>query len=457
MIRRLAQFQIGLAFLVGLVFLTGPLWAQNTVENLVQPDLLATAHKKLEEDCSTCHMAFKKAAQSSLCADCHKPVKQDIAKGEGFHGKNPLVKKSECANCHAEHKGRDFKQDRFTSITFNHTETDYPLDGKHAQVDCNGCHLPGKKFSAAPHACFDCHEKDQPHRGNLGNKCESCHNTKDWKKTAIFDHSKTDFPLNGAHAKATCFGCHVGEVYKGVSKTCFGCHAMQDVHDARFGEKCESCHTEKDWKHKAFDHGKLTRFALTGAHAKAACADCHGKNLTSKLPMGCFDCHKKQDVHLGQLGQNCESCHKTSAWRQDVTFDHALTAFPLSGLHVAVACESCHASPAYKDAKTDCFSCHKKDDVHEGRLTAKCESCHSASGWTKVAFNHDTGTKFPLTGAHKKLGCHGCHKEKNVVSASLPVACYACHKAQDIHRGAFGQNCAECHSTVSFKGAIIRK
>jgi Zn finger protein HypA/HybF involved in hydrogenase expression len=431
--------------------------AQNTVENLVQPDLVASAHMKLEADCSNCHEAFKKAAQSSLCADCHKPVKQDISAKTGFHGKNPLVGKSECANCHAEHKGRAYKQDAFSHSTFNHDLTDYKLDGKHVQTACADCHVAGKKFSAAATTCFACHDKDQPHRGALGQKCESCHTTTDWKKIAAYDHDKTKFKLRGAHAKATCFACHVGERYKDLPTACASCHGMQDVHENRFGTACESCHTDVNWKHTAFDHGKFTKFALTGAHAQAACRDCHGEKLTSSLPTGCFDCHKKQDVHKGQLGTQCADCHKTGTWRKDVTFDHDKTKFPLKGMHVAVACESCHADATYQDASTTCVSCHAKDDVHVGRFATACENCHGSVSWKVVRFDHGKDTKFALTGAHAKVGCNGCHTAKNVKSARLSMACFDCHKAQDVHRGAFGRDCAACHTTSTFKGAVIRQ
>ena len=431
--------------------------AQNTVESLVQPDLLATAHAKLEADCSNCHKAFKKAAQSSLCADCHKPIKTDIATGKGFHGKSPIVGKSECANCHAEHKGRAFKQDKLSPLMFDHTLTDYPLEGRHAVVTCSGCHQQGKKFSAAPTTCFACHEKDQPHLGNLGKDCASCHNTADWKKTAAFDHDKTKFRLVGAHTKTTCFACHVGERYKGLPQTCAHCHGIQDVHENRFGAACESCHTVDNWKSKSFDHGKFTTFKLTGAHQIATCSDCHGPKSTSQLPTTCFACHSKQDVHKATLGNKCESCHSTSAWRANVKFDHNKTKFPLTGLHALSACESCHTTPAYKEVKSTCFACHADKDVHKGRFAANCASCHGTTTWKSVKFDHGRDTRFALTGVHAKTGCYACHTATQVKSAKLDMACYSCHRKQDVHRGAFGLNCERCHSTSTFKGAVIRK
>jgi hypothetical protein len=173
--------------------------------------------------------------------------------------------------------------------------------------------------------------------------------------------------------------------------------------------------------------------------------------------MACFDCHAKQDVHKAQLGKDCGSCHGTQGWRDNVRFDHGLTSYPLTGMHAVVACESCHKSSAFKDAPTACYSCHKKDDAHQGRLTAKCESCHSTASWKRISFNHDTDTRFKLTGAHVAVGCHGCHKQQDVVSAKLPTACVDCHRKDDVHNGAFGTDCARCHSTLTFRNARISK
>jgi hypothetical protein len=431
--------------------------AQNTVESLVEPGPLSAAHAKLEPDCSQCHLSFRKAAQSSLCAGCHKAIRDDIAAGTGFHGKEMLVRKSECSNCHAEHKGRDFKPARLTEITFDHAKTDYPLTGKHAVADCSACHKPGKKFSKAPNACVDCHEADQPHKGNLGRDCQACHDTADWLAQRPYEHGKTNFPLLGAHGKATCFSCHVGEVYKGLSRTCAACHAVQDVHAGRFGAACETCHTDKDWKHKEFDHGKATGFALAGAHATASCGQCHGEKLTSKPPKDCARCHRAQDLHKGQLGKDCAKCHGTAAWRHDVRFDHAQTRFPLVGQHAAVPCEGCHVTPAYRDASVECSACHKDDGVHDGRFASRCETCHTAADWKQVIFQHGQDTKFKLTGLHAKSGCNACHKQTHASSAVLPMDCYSCHRAQDIHRSAFGRDCGACHDTTSFKQAVIRK
>ncbi len=431
--------------------------AATAIEKLMMPGLLSEAHAKLEENCANCHKVLQKAAQSSLCIGCHKDVQKDLETKSGFHGNDLTVAKSECYMCHVEHKGRDNKLIQFEPSIFNHAITRFPLEGGHREVACASCHKEGKKFREAPHGCNDCHGETQPHKGNLGKDCQNCHVVEGWKKTKPFDHDKTKFKLRGAHAKAQCISCHAGEIYAGVPMGCNDCHAINDVHARKFGVKCEDCHSVEKWKDAKFDHGRQTRFALEGAHAKAKCSDCHGADVKAKLSMQCVSCHKEQDVHKAQLGESCGECHGVVAWNKDVKFDHGLTSYPLTGLHILVACESCHETRAYKGAPTTCSACHGKDDVHEGRFAQACSNCHSPLGWKRVSFDHGRDARYPLTGAHASVGCYGCHQAKNVSSAKLPTDCYACHKAQDVHHGSFGTDCARCHTTQTFRSAVIRQ
>ncbi|MDE2382992.1 MAG: cytochrome C [Alphaproteobacteria bacterium] len=451
--RLAAILVVAMAILFGLA---APAAASTAVEKLMMPGQLSQAHAKLEEDCANCHKVLQKAAQSSLCISCHKDVQKDLDAKTGFHGRDVIVAKSECYACHVEHKGRDNPEIQFEPSTFNHGETRFALEGGHSLVPCASCHKPGKKYREAPQACADCHGEKQPHKGNLGKQCETCHSVESWKKLKPFDHNKTKYPLRGAHAKAACVGCHAGEIYAGLSQACNDCHAIRDVHARKFGLKCEDCHSLEAWKPAKFDHAK-TRFPLQGAHAKAQCADCHGGNITAKLAVTCISCHKAQDVHKAQLGEGCGDCHNASAWRANVKFDHGLTSYPLTGLHALVACEGCHETRAYKGAATDCYACHRKADVHEGRFATACANCHSPLGWKRVTFDHARDGHYALDGAHAKVGCYDCHTAKAVQSAKLPTDCYSCHKVKDVHRGAFGTNCARCHTTQTFRAAIIRQ
>jgi Cytochrome c7 and related cytochrome c/Cytochrome c3 len=426
-----------------------------TIEKLLMPGPVVKSHAKVESDCASCHANFQRGTQDKLCFSCHKPIAADRAEKTGFHGKSRLMAGVACSACHTDHIGREANIVPLGKETFNHVETDFQLNGAHRNAECADCHASGKKWAEAPHDCFSCHQKDEPHKGNLGKDCASCHNETSWRQVAAFDHGKTKFPLKGAHAKQTCMSCHMGEVYKGLPAACNDCHAIQDIHAGRFGPKCASCHTEEKWKAARFDHDK-TEFPLKGAHQKAACENCHVETASVPVPKACFGCHEKQDVHKGKLGVACQNCHSEVAWRANVRFDHGLTNYPLVGLHVPVACEACHADKSYKGAPSTCFACHKADDVHEGRLATNCGSCHSANGWSRVGFDHGRDTTFALTGAHAKTGCYGCHTQTNVASAKLPTDCYSCHAKEDVHRGAFGRDCAKCHSTATFANAFIR-
>jgi hypothetical protein len=431
--------------------------ADSTFERLLMPGPVAAAHAKFEEKCGSCHKPFAKGVQDSLCLSCHKPVAADITAKTGFHGRSPLMRGVACSYCHDDHKGRDADIIHLDSTLFQHDSTDFPLTGAHRATVCASCHVKGKPFRVAPSACFACHDKDQPHKRALGNDCQNCHRTTAWTDRSPFDHGKTRYPLLGKHAEVRCLSCHLGEIYKGLPSGCNDCHAIQDVHQRRFGSDCARCHTESGWPGAKFDHARDGKFPLRGAHAAAKCQSCHGTSVRNQLPTACFDCHAKQDVHKTQLGSSCGTCHTESAWRKDVKFDHDLTRFPLTGLHAVVACESCHATAAFKGAPLACKDCHSKNDTHEGRFTSRCESCHSANGWKLVFFDHGRDTRFALTGRHAATACYDCHVTRNVTTARISTDCFSCHAKQDVHRGAFGRDCGRCHTAASFKTAIIRR
>ena len=69
------------------------------------------------------------------------------------------------------------------------------------------------------------------------------------------------------------------------------------AHKGDFGQKCESCHTEKRWKEILFDHDKKTKYPLLWKHRDAKCTTCHkGDAYKEKLQTTCTSCHKKDDV-----------------------------------------------------------------------------------------------------------------------------------------------------------------
>jgi len=135
-------------------------------------------------------------------------------------------------------------------------------------VPCSDCHkvgAAGRKDKILPfhfedRTCTACHE--DVHHGEFNERmarrradgtpqgCEACHNVKSWADVNGFDHSKTKFPLLGAHRAAKCGDCHkvpAGKKeiqFKDTSQVCEDCH--KDAHDGQFAKAgktlCGDCH-----------------------------------------------------------------------------------------------------------------------------------------------------------------------------------------------------------------------
>ena len=91
--------------------------------------------KHAEVDCVQCHAKgdFNKALTFQKCSDCHRPDPHGGQFAQRAGG-------SECSSCH--------NVDGFRPSTFGlkeHAETAYPLEGKHASLQCGQCHRPKGK------------------------------------------------------------------------------------------------------------------------------------------------------------------------------------------------------------------------------------------------------------------------------------------------------------------------
>ena len=79
------------------------------------------------------------------------------------------------------------------------------------------------------------------------------------------------------------------------------------------------------------------------------------------------------------MGTECGVCHTPEGWEPG-SFDQSLAAFALTGKHVEVGCQDCHANQVFAGTPQDCFTCHQLDDPHEGRFGSDCAACHTADG-----------------------------------------------------------------------------
>jgi len=442
----------------------------------LSPGPLASDHAKLDNSasCEKCHAPGKRVEQER-CLDCHKEVAGPLKAGKGFHAKLIREAGKGCEHCHSEHKGRSYPLIRWSPpADFDHgRETGFGLTGAHAAAGCGACHDHRPGYQGAKTTCNGCHE--DVHQGELGTSCDSCHTTTAFKPPALFDHAKTDFPLENKHAKVACSACHEraasGKVaYKlaGFQK-CSTCHG--DPHRGRTSlSPCTDCHTTAGWgdvKNLPPAHSPAG-WPLVGKHSDVACADCHGSDLTAKVEKSCASCH--EDAHEGRFGKRCESCHNESGWKnfKKTGFDHGKTRYPLVGEHRGVRCEQCHrrgGKTVYKGIAFDrCDRCHR--EYHEGPLqtvtrASACEGCHTEQGFDPSTFtvaDHDEA-RFALDGSHRAAPCSACHVKPKGEATPLAIGvktCAQCH--DDPHEGQFdpqmkesGKSCATCHTAGGWK------
>ena len=518
--------------------------------DLFSPGELAKAHQALEglSNCTKCHPAGDKLSQESCLTPCHTELTPRIQANQGLHGRLQGDKRN-CQLCHREHQGRAAALVDWGTPAgkkaFDHRRTGWPLKGEHLKLDCAKCHE--KRLITWPvavkllevrqtmlgvdRACESCHFDE--HRGQQKQDCEYCHNEKAWKPAPGFDHNSPDYQyaLKGKHAKVKCSGCHKTE--KDPEKhgfpapraetflrfgplefgSCTDCH--KDVHENRFGQRCQGCHVVDGWAiirnaSKEREFHEKTRFPLKGAHLETECRACHGpfpgqaakfKGLKFEA---CLDCHP--DAHQGQLTTNkavteCTTCHTVDGF-SPVKFglpEHARTRYPLDGAHKVVACDACHeASPAQQkkvnpqaladlrrkkrkelislavfswQKPTDrCETCHA--DVHKGQFGEKpCTACHQVESFDKLKFDHQKDSRYPLVGKHLKVECQKCHfvpvGSKDQVAGKpvvkyrpLDQKCASCHP--DIHLGQFAPRkgepaeCERCHVVEDWKRLLFK-
>lgn len=292
-----------------LILMPGAVLAQSPppATSLVTPTLEDCRPAHLGRSvCATCHRSgrYSDASPRAACAQCHRSPHRGQLENRADGGR--------CDACH-DVLG-------FVPVSFGiekHAQTRFPLDGAHRAVACNACHTRGIVRGAETVRlvfdsieCASCHTDIPPGhtrdvQGTYG--CTDCHTTAGWRQVS-FDHQRTDFPLQGRHAKIACQRCHpkVDEGtprervhYADLDRACSSCH--ETPHAGQFaGQRCDQCHSPEDWTPRRFDHQKNTSFALLGKHREAKCEQCHRVETTAE---------GKLVRRFKPMSTDCRACH----------------------------------------------------------------------------------------------------------------------------------------------------
>ena len=159
------------------------------------------------------------------CVDCHNNIHAPYLEEKYYPEEN-------CKNCHDE--------SRWNKIDFDHSITNFELLGKHQKQTCRNCHfkkdeagLTHQRFAGLANSCTNCHSDihNSQFEENGITDCVSCHDFNNWKASK-FDHSKTDFKLEGVHEQLACKDCHKPTL---VERTNYIVYKIKNF-------RCEDCH-----------------------------------------------------------------------------------------------------------------------------------------------------------------------------------------------------------------------
>ena len=249
-----------------------------------------TAHQRQTDGspflCSSCHVNGYSKFDQTVCTTCHQQIDLQYMQSHfQAYGEN----------CLACHDGIDSY-----GHYFDHSKVAFQLTGKHASLDCGACHSGARSIDdlkATPQDCYSCHAKGDAHQGQFGTDCGICHTTTAWLP-ATFDHSRTKFPLTGAHVSLACTQCHLNNNFTNLSSGCASCHPDPSFHAGLFASmSCDQCHNTTAWSPASFNlsHPNSCGEVTCIDHERATCRDCHPSNLSTATCLKCHDSNNPGD------------------------------------------------------------------------------------------------------------------------------------------------------------------
>jgi len=244
---------------------------------------------------------------------------------------HPTSDTTPCGSCHST--------EGWTVVKFDHDKTGFPLKGQHARTSCKQCH-PVDFDAAVPASCRSRHR--DAHGGELGARCEGCHDENGWASRFNADsHRRTAFPLVGAHAALPCEQCHYAAADRRFSRNvveCVACHQREydstrvlSLDHARLGfsTDCRGCHLAWRFRPARFPGHDVCYLLSSGPHAGLGCRSCHTNGVPMVATFGacnsgsavCTTCHVCPDmdrIHAAKAvagyvcgkESKCYECHR---------------------------------------------------------------------------------------------------------------------------------------------------
>jgi len=296
-------------------------------------------------------------------------------------------------------------------------ESNFPVIGRHALIDCKNCHpgLPKENLSFNTTRCVDCHQQNyldvsSPNHVSSGfsTECQDCHQMNSWQPAQFADHDPF-FPIySGGHRGKwdRCATCHTSPD-NNLEFSCLNCHGHPQAdtdgeHQGISGyaynsQDCYNCHPTGE-AGSFTDHDAQSFPIYSGKHANTwdDCTQCH-QNQNNRKDFTCLTCHTHtqlatDNAHQGITGYSyaspeCLNCHPSGEKGDFANHDAEL--FPIfSGRHRGKwdQCADCHTQPQNKSFFTCTEGCHKHkvdrmNRIHRNRRTyapdgPSCIRCH---------------------------------------------------------------------------------
>jgi c(7)-type cytochrome triheme protein len=295
------------------------------------------------------------------------------------------------------------------------------------------------------------------HLSKYNNNCRVCHN-------AIYNlKNRRHYTMADMERTKSCGGCHSGVKAFSVAdeRYCIRCHSgkpravtykvkgateavfSHDLHIAKTGGKCRSCHNGK------VITGSEKAVTMTAMEKGKTCGACHNDKTAFTVVGNCGRCHKgmqpreitfkvkgvgdaifSHKVHTGMFA--CKDCHT-----KVFPFKAGARHFSMSDMEKGRSCGTCHNGKDAFSAAGDCATCHKgfkpadltfkndggdvkfSHDFHLGMY--KCVDCHTKLFPYKAGIQHVN-----MTGMEAGKSCGSCHNAKDAFS--VKGDCEKCHK-----------------------------